>query len=229
MTLAVMQKTPDLRLVLMSATGDHQLVRDRIPHCQRLVMKGVMHQVRRYFVVATHGKDTQHAQYDCADCDHLSQRSRRKTTCRPYLPQQGSSESIQQDYGFPSWTCPDTPMILQRALDFGWTEMLIPLPLHGQSSTACVEAVFAEPSVLAVTGKYPLGHNSGIYDEVAFRECEAPPDMRSGLHFGIPVLPDHALSAQMWLNQVSLFRMLALWLALEFRDVSQQTSEQVPV
>ena len=33
LTLAVTQKTPDLRLVLMSATGDHQLVRDRIPHC----------------------------------------------------------------------------------------------------------------------------------------------------------------------------------------------------
>ena len=27
LTLAVMQKTPDLRLVLMSATGDHNLVR----------------------------------------------------------------------------------------------------------------------------------------------------------------------------------------------------------
>ena len=25
--------------------------------------------------------------------------------------------------------------ILQRALDLGWTEMLIPLPFHGQSST----------------------------------------------------------------------------------------------
>ena len=50
LTLAVMQKTPDLRLVLMSATGDHQLVRDRLPHCQQLVMKGAMHQVKRYFL-----------------------------------------------------------------------------------------------------------------------------------------------------------------------------------
>ena len=49
LTLAVTQKTPDLRLVLTSATGDHQLVRDRILYCQRLVMKGVMHQVRRKF------------------------------------------------------------------------------------------------------------------------------------------------------------------------------------
>ena len=34
--------------------------------------------------------------------------------------------------------------------------MLIPLPFHGQSSTDCVGVVFAEPSVLAATGKYPL-------------------------------------------------------------------------
>ena len=38
--------------------------------------------------------------------------------------------------------------------------------------------VFAEPSVLAVTGKYPLGQNSGIYDEDSFRECEAPQEMQ---------------------------------------------------
>ena len=50
LTLAVMQKTPDLRLVLMSATGDHQLVRDRIPHCQQLVMKGAMYHVKRCFL-----------------------------------------------------------------------------------------------------------------------------------------------------------------------------------
>ena len=64
--------------------------------------------------------------------------------------------------------------ILQRALDLGWTEMLIPLPFHGQSSTECVEAVFAEPSVLAATGKCSLGQNSSIYDPVAFKEFEAP-------------------------------------------------------
>ena len=47
LTLAVTQKTPDLRLVLMSAIGDHNLVKERIPHCQRLVMKGAMHAVKR--------------------------------------------------------------------------------------------------------------------------------------------------------------------------------------
>ena len=50
LTLAVMQKTPDLRLVLMSATGDHQLARDRIPHCQQIAMKGAMRQVKRIYL-----------------------------------------------------------------------------------------------------------------------------------------------------------------------------------
>ena len=40
LTLAAMQKHSHLRLVLMSATGDHSLVEERIPHCQQLVMKG---------------------------------------------------------------------------------------------------------------------------------------------------------------------------------------------
>ena len=44
-----MQKTTDLRLVLMSATG-HNLVRERIPYCQQLVTKGVMHKVKRCFL-----------------------------------------------------------------------------------------------------------------------------------------------------------------------------------
>ena len=50
LTLAAMQKTPHLRLVLMSATGDHNLVRERIPYCQQLVMKGAMHHVKRCFL-----------------------------------------------------------------------------------------------------------------------------------------------------------------------------------
>ena len=50
LTLAAMQKHSHLRLVLMSATGDHSLVQDRIPHCQQLVMNGVMHHVKRCFL-----------------------------------------------------------------------------------------------------------------------------------------------------------------------------------
>ena len=50
LTLAAMQKVTHLRLVLMSATGDHSLVAERIPHCQQLVMKGVMHHVKRCFL-----------------------------------------------------------------------------------------------------------------------------------------------------------------------------------
>ena len=34
--------------------------------------------------------------------------------------------------------------ILQRALDLGWTEMLIPLPFHGQSSCEDVNAVLTD-------------------------------------------------------------------------------------
>ena len=56
--------------------------------------------------------------------------------------------------------------------------MLISLPLHGQSAMECVEAVFAEPSVLATTGKYPLGQNPGMYDADAFKDCDAPHDMQ---------------------------------------------------
>ena len=50
LTLAAMQKSSKLRLVLMSATGDHSLAEERIPYCKKLVMKGVMHCVRRYFL-----------------------------------------------------------------------------------------------------------------------------------------------------------------------------------
>ena len=49
LTLAATQQKSTLRLVLMSAAGDHNLVRERIPHCQQLVMKGVMHKVKDAF------------------------------------------------------------------------------------------------------------------------------------------------------------------------------------
>ena len=32
-------------------------------------------------------------------------------------------------------------ILQRRALDFGWTEMLIPLPFHSQSSTECADAM----------------------------------------------------------------------------------------
>ena len=34
----------------MSATGDDKLVKERIPYCQRLVVKGAMHCVQRFFL-----------------------------------------------------------------------------------------------------------------------------------------------------------------------------------
>ena len=64
--------------------------------------------------------------------------------------------------------------ILQRALDLGWTEMLIPLPFHGQSSTEDVEGVFADPAVLASTGKYPMGQNPNMFDPDSLQKFAAP-------------------------------------------------------
>ena len=52
--------------------------------------------------------------------------------------------------------------ILQRALDLGWTEMLIPLPFHGQSSHEEVEAVLSDPSLHASTGKCPLSQKQEL-------------------------------------------------------------------
>ena len=61
----------------MSATGDHQLVRDRIPYCQRLVMKGAMHQVKKDISDISHGRTFNTLNMIPTDCDHVSQRSRR--------------------------------------------------------------------------------------------------------------------------------------------------------
>ena len=60
--------------------------------------------------------------------------------------------------------------IVQRAIDLGWIEMLIPLPFHGQSPPEDVNAVFADPSVLAATNRYPLGQNPSLFDEDSFED-----------------------------------------------------------
>ena len=64
--------------------------------------------------------------------------------------------------------------IVQRAIDLGWTEMLIALPFHGQSSPEDVEAMFSDPAVLASTGKYPLGQNQSLFDPESFQKFSAP-------------------------------------------------------
>ena len=56
--------------------------------------------------------------------------------------------------------------------------MLIPLPFHGQSPTEDVNAVFADPTVLAATGKYPLGQNPGIFAAESFETYSAPPEFQ---------------------------------------------------
>ena len=64
--------------------------------------------------------------------------------------------------------------ILQRAIDLGWTEMLIPLPFHGQSPPAEVDAVFTDPSVLAASNQYPLAWNPSLFEAESFDMWCAP-------------------------------------------------------
>ena len=53
--------------------------------------------------------------------------------------------------------------------------MLIPLPFHGQSSYEDVEAVLTDPSLLAATGRYPLGQNKSLFDPESLEKFSAPP------------------------------------------------------
>ena len=176
LTLAAMQKTSDLRLVLMSATGDHYLVRERIPYCQQLVTKGVMHKVRRCFleqpldrssnllnqmaqIVITYHNDRVGKPLIDETCHSKGVNVSNKIMV--FLP------GVAQIYQF----CE----ILQRALDLGWTEMLIPLPFHGQSPQEDVDTAFSEPSVLASIGKYPLGQCKGLFTPESYEMFSAPP------------------------------------------------------
>ena len=231
LTLALMQKTPDLRLVLMSATGDHKLVRDRIPHCQQLVMMGAMHSVKRYFLAQPMDRSfnmlnmiaqtvisyhNDRAGKPLVDDTCHSKSVNLSNTIMVFLP------GLAQIHQF----CE----ILQRALDLVWTEMLIPLPFHGQSSTECVEAVFADPPVLAATGRYPLGQNSSIYDPVAFKEFEAPPGIQE--IWAAYRDPRYARSRIVCTNVAEsgvTVPSVGLVISLECRDESLQTLEQVPV
>ena len=176
LTLTAMQKKSTLRLVLMSATGDHSLVRQRIPRCQRLVMKGVMHKVRRCFleqplnrtdnllnmiaqIVLTYHNERvgQPLIEETCHCKGVNESNK----IMAFLP------GLAQIYQF----CE----ILQRALDLGWTEMLIPLPFHGQSSREDVEAVLTDPLLLAASSKHPLGQNRALFAPESFDTFCAPP------------------------------------------------------
>ena len=179
LTLAAMQKHSHLRLVLMSATGDHSLVKERVPHCQQLVMKGVMHHVKRCFldnpldqgqsllnqmaqiVITFHNESVGGPLVD-ETCQVSEVNESNKFMV--FLP------GLAQIYQF----CE----ILQRAIDLGWTEMLIPLPFHGQSPPEDVKAVFADPSVLASTNQYPLGRNPSIFAAESFEKYSAPSEFQ---------------------------------------------------
>ena len=179
LTLAAMQKVTHLRLVLMSATGDHSLVTERIPKCQQLVMKSVMHNVKRCFLEQpldqSHNLLNQMAQIVITFHNERVGRPLVDETCR----RSGVNESnkfmvfvpgLPQIYQF----CE----ILQRAIDLGWTEMLIPLPFHGQSPPEEVNAVFTDPSVLAASNKYPLAWNPSLFAAESFEEWCAPLELQ---------------------------------------------------
>ena len=175
LTLAAMQKNSDLRLVLMSATGDRNLARERIPYCQQLVMKGVMHKVKRCFLEQPLDRSAnllnQMAQIVITYDNEKVGRPLIDETCHS----KGVNVSNKIMVSLPGLAqifqfCE----IIQRAIDLGWTEMLIPLPFHGQSSPEDVEAVFSDPAVLASTGKYPLGQNQSLFDPESFQKFSAP-------------------------------------------------------
>ena len=197
LTLAAMQKNSDLRLVLMSATGDHNLVCERIPYCQQLVMKGVMRKVKRCFLEQPLDRST----------NLLNQMAQIVITYhnekvgRPLINETCHSKGVNVSNKFMVFLLGLAQIfqlceILQRAIDLGWTEMVIPLPFHGQSSTEDVEAVFSDPAVLASTRKYPLGQNPSLF---------APGDM--GSIPGTKVGPIMHCVHQMLLSQVSPFLM----------------------
>ena len=50
LTLAAMQMSGKTRLVLMSATGDSDLVKNQVPRCQKVVLSGAMHKIGRIFL-----------------------------------------------------------------------------------------------------------------------------------------------------------------------------------
>ena len=145
LTLAAMQKVTHLRLVLMSATGDHSLVTERIPKCQQLVMKSTMYHVRRCFLEQplnqAHNLLNQMAQIVITFHNERVGQPLVDETCR--------RSSVNESNKFMVFV-PGLPQIyqfceiLQRAIDLGWTEMLIPLPFHGQSPPAEVNAVFTD-------------------------------------------------------------------------------------
>ena len=124
LTLAAMQKKSTLRLVLMSATGDHNLGRERIPHCQQLVMKGVMHKVKRGFLEQPLDRSSnllnQIAQIVITYHNERVGRPLIEETCHC----KGVNESNKIMVFLPGLAqIYQLCEILQRALDLGWTEI----------------------------------------------------------------------------------------------------------
>ena len=193
LTLAAMQKSSRLRLVLMSATGDHRLVEERIPYCQRLLMKGAMHCVRRYFRTQPVEQDdqllTMIAQIVIVKHNERAGKPLIEHTYRT----DGSANLSKKFMIFVPGLAQIHQLceIFRRALDFGWTWGLISLPFHSQSSEECSDAVFTDPSVLAP--RHQLGMNPDIYRDEVFEMYKARKQHKtSGDHTCIFSLSDLA-------------------------------------
>ena len=73
LTLAAMQKHSHLRLVLMSATGDHSFSAREDPALSAASNEGRNASCSKMFSRSSFGSIRQPAQSDGADCDHISQ------------------------------------------------------------------------------------------------------------------------------------------------------------
>ena len=123
----------------MSATGVHSLVDERIPYCQKLIMKGAMHCVRRYFLA----KPIDHGDHLLLMIAQLAIAKHNERAGQPLIEHTHKKDGSHNPSNKFMVFVPGVPQIyqlveiLRRALDFAWTWGLIPLPCHGQSSQQC--------------------------------------------------------------------------------------------
>ena len=208
-TLAVMQKTPDLRLVLMSATGDHNLVRERIPYCQQHVMKGAMRSVRTCFLAQPLDRTSnllnkiaqivinyhnERAGQPLVDETCHSKGVNQSNKIMVFLP------GLAQIYQF----C----VILQRALDLGWTEMLIPLPFLVRVLRNVWKLCLPIQQCLRPLGNALWDRTRAFMILLPFGSLKLhQTSRRYGLRIVSQDMLDHALYARMLLSRVSLFQM----------------------
>ena len=136
LTLVAMQVSNRIRLVLMSATGDHDLVKNRIPKCQKAVLSGTMQKIRQIFL----SQPIQHSDHLLVNVAHVITARHHERAGLPLVDHASRSEKGGNPSNKFMVFVPGVPLvkqlheILHRALDVGWTWGLISLEFHGQSS-----------------------------------------------------------------------------------------------